>query len=419
MVLIECFTPRHIENISTCLRLKPQKLVMISKGEEMEEPLKRYRSLLEERLPKTAVKDCDVTGFDFGDCCAEFRKLLAPEEEYAIDLSGGDALTVMAMGAAVAELTPQKRQSIRVLKYDEKLETLQDCIHDCREIPGAPVELTVREVIRLHGGMVHPASWQPPEDFTVRRLAPLWKVVTSSPGDWNKQQGYLSEAQKIVEKREEEQETVREGETHNLPLQLLKSKMSPKVFEEKEKGIRALLSEMDRRGVAVDRSNNRAFSYTYTDPVFRWCLEKAGNALELKVLLEARALEVDGKKYFNDCMMGVHIDWDGKIKNEGPRMIIPETRNEIDVVLMHGLIPYFISCKNGTIEEEEIYKLSVVSRFFGGPHARVMLIATKPDAVGGALIQRALDMGVQLVPNAAEKDHDWRRMFLRTEEEEQ
>ena len=130
-------------------------------------------------------------------------------------------------------------------------------------------------------------------------------------------------------------------------------------------------------------------------------------------------LEVDGKKYFNDCMMGVHIDWDGKIKNEGPRMLIPETRNEIDVVLMHGLIPYFISCKNGTIEEEEIYKLSVVSRFFGGPHARVMLIATKPDAVGGALLQRALDMGVQLVPNAAEKDHDWRRMFLRTEEEEQ
>lgn len=47
MVLIECFTPRHIENISTCLRLKPQKLVMIGKGEEMEEPLKRYRSLLE------------------------------------------------------------------------------------------------------------------------------------------------------------------------------------------------------------------------------------------------------------------------------------------------------------------------------------------------------------------------------------
>ena len=76
-----------------------------------------------------------------------------------------------------------------------------------------------------------------------------------------------------------------------------------------------------------------------------------------------------------------------------------------DVILMHGVTPLFISCKNGSIAEEELYKLHTVATRFGGSHVKKMLVATelpkKGDNPNYAFIQRAKDMGIYLVTDAA------------------
>ncbi len=405
MVLLQCYTASHIENISICLRLKPQKLVMAGEKRIVEDTLTGYREVLSKRLPHTEVEPLDVTGKDFGELCDLFRSFFAPEETYVVDLSGGEAPVVMAMGAALAALSPGKRSTVSVLKFDEKLEKLLDCIHDYREIPGNRVLLSVEEVIRLHGGSVYPSSYQPPEKFTAFQLQPVWELATDPDLQWNKVLSWLIEFQSYNQARED----------FYIPFDKISGL---KDFAEKEAAVSDLLKKMDKKGIVVDRSNYYALKYSYTDPVYRYCMEKAGNILELKVLLEARALKVDGKLYFNDCLTSVNIDWDGEIKNKGTYMAIPETRNEIDVVLMHGVTPLFISCKNGDIKEGEIYKLHTVARQFGGPQARMALIAAKPDAVSAALEQRGWDMDVQLVSNAASmKKKDWEDLFTGVETE--
>ena len=95
---------------------------------------------------------------------------------------------------------------------------------------------------------------------------------------------------------------------------------------------------------------------------------------------------------------------------------IPETRSEIDVILMHGTTPLFISCKNGNIGEEELYKLHTVAERFGGPYVRKMLIATNLDrknpTANRAFIQRARDMGIFLVTDADElSETEWADIF--------
>ena len=59
--------------------------------------------------------------------------------------------------------------------------------------------------------------------------------------------------------------------------------------------------------------------------------------------------------------------------------IFPRPATKIDVILMHGTTLLFISCKNGNIGEEELYKLHTVAERFGGPYVRKMLIATNLD----------------------------------------
>lgn len=83
-----------------------------------------------------------------------------------------------------------------------------------------------------------------------------------------------------------------------------------------------------------------------------------------------------------------------------------DTEHEIDVILMKGLVPIFISCKNGYVDGTELYKLNTVAERFGGPYAQKVLIATyfgKSTVEGHKyFVQIAKGMKVQLIENVHE-----------------
>ena len=117
----------------------------------------------------------------------------------------------------------------------------------------------------------------------------------------------------------------------------------------------------------------------------------------MKVFLSAlEAQENDGSKTYSDAMNGVYIDWDGEISAQQDGY---DTRNEIDVIMMHGMVPVFVSCKNGYIDKEELYKLNTVATRFGGKYAKKVLIATSLNDSDSSnyFRQRAEDMGIRLV----------------------
>ena len=84
-----------------------------------------------------------------------------------------------------------------------------------------------------------------------------------------------------------------------------------------------------------------------------------------------------------------------------------DTVNEVDVMLMHGTVPVFISCKNGYVDAEELYKLETVAERFGGKYAKRVLVATSIDALGDAgeyLRQRAKDMNIRIIEGVQDMD---------------
>ena len=269
---------------------------------------------------------------------------------------------------------------------------------------GKTMTLMVEELISLHGGAIYPESYQPPSEHTSKEIDGLWQIASEDPKSWNKGIMLLNE----IESRADSKTQV------FLPLAHLRNSING--FEQKEPVIRDLLEKLRRHDIIQDQSSDYALEYTYKSPLLRYCTLKAGNVLEIKTLMEGREVLENGAPFFQDCQMSVSIDWDGVLHNvkEG----ISETRNEIDVVLMRGVTPLFISCKNGDIGEEELYKLHTVAQRFGGPHAKKMLIATdlnlKNSAGNRAFIQRAWDMKIFLVTDAAELTRsEWRDAFRR------
>lgn len=402
MILLECFTASHTDNLTACLQYKPDTLVFLGDGEIMQQKSRHYGPFLQSRGLEPHIRFCDIAGKNLKQICDHLEKLLSSDEECVIDLTGGDTLAVMAIGAAVARLSTHHRQRIRLQKYDENRNVFLDCLTG-DPLPQKPVTLSVEEQVALHGGRIHPAGFQPPADFYAKDMDGLWQIVSDAPRDWNRRTSWLAEFESYADSKTQVY----------ISLQHLRGRVQN--FEDKEESVVNLLEQFYHKGIIKDyRASRNALEYTYTHPMLRYCTQKAGNALEVKTLLEARSLLENGAPYFHDCQMGVSIDWDGVI--HAPAQRIPDTRNEIDVVLIHGTTPLFISCKNGHIGEEELYKLHTVATRFGGKRAKKMLIATDLDqkSIGSdrALIQRAWDMDIFPVTEAATlSKNEWREIF--------
>lgn len=387
VTLIQCFDPKRLENLAVCLRLQPQKLILLGDPGEMEDPIIQYEEVLALRKQNTAILPESITGLSVTQVAQLLMELAERETDPVLDLTGGEIRVVMAAGALLARgMAPA---GLRVQRYDPETGTYVDCDGDGKTVPGRNIALSAQEMITLYGGTVHPKK-PPFANHSPRALTPLWSVVRSAPKDWNRWMSRLAELES------------RAGFKMEIDLEVKKLHGKISKFSEKKEELDMILGKLKEAGVIEDSSTDDRICYRYTKPLYRYCTKKAGNALEVKTLLEARALQEDGRPYFDDCQMSVNIDWDGKVYK--PEEKKAETRNEVDVILTRGTKTLFISCKNGHIEEEELYKLNTVAEEFGGPNARKMLIVTELDrgskSANSSFDTRAWDMDVFLVPNA-------------------
>lgn len=400
MTLIECFDRTVLENIAGTLYLRPDKLIIVGDAEIISPFQPRLSQLLEKRKINTEIAICDTAGMNIHQIARALETFVTAEDRYIIDLTGGEEPVIMAIGAMLARLEDTK--NISVQKFRFLLPEATNLGGSLQAAAGSHTFLTVEELIMLHGGSIHPLLNQPASRYTVKSIDKLWSIVAADPGAWNDRLSVLAEFEKRTESKEE----------IIIPRYKLESEI--KNYESKEDDFLSLMRQFSRKGIIEDRSSWDTIRYRYACELYQYCTRKAGNVLEVKTLLEARSMQENGIPFFDDCAMGVSIDWDGKV--HGKDTGIPDTRNEIDVILTKGMRSLFISCKNGYIGEEELYKLHTVTEYFGGPYAKAMLIATELDqksaASNRAFAQRARDMDIILVTDAAELDsQEWQTVF--------
>lgn len=119
--------------------------------------------------------------------------------------------------------------------------------------------------------------------------------------------------------------------------------------------------------------------------------EKSGTVLEMFTCMAAAESGL-----FRDCMSGVSLDADGIICGTAE-----ETRNEIDVLMLRGNRPVFVSCKNTRPTKEYLYEIMAMAQHYGGAYAIPALVASADTFP--AVAERAEEMGVILIDRVAEK----------------
>lgn len=396
MTIVEFYDRTPIENMVSCLANRPQKIIFVGEKSRLDKQQDQfYRFLDEVENYVTVIEFCPVNKNSLSDIVDKLTRIVEENPECSFDLTGGDDLSLVAIGIVYERM---KERHVQLHRYNIRTRRVYDCDQDGNVVSDDIPDVTVEQNIILHGGVVVTADqrgggteyWDFTPEF-VADLNKMWKICRKNCALWNYQLTMLAnlEAQKVAVEEE--------------LLLYVDIERARQVLDRTKNGLRldGIFQDLEQAGLIREFSTENGYlSFYYKNGQIKRCLTKAGTLLEIKTYLTAMQAEnPDGSFFYTDGLTGVSIDWDGDAFGG------TWTENEVDVILMKGLIPVFLSCKNGAVGSEELYKLNTVAERFGGPYAKKVLIATTMGRTGSqrtAFVERARDMGIKVIDGVHE-----------------
>lgn len=405
MTYIEFFDKTSSENICACLVNVPDRVIMLgSKMKLLQKHAERYTKILENRGHQVEFICRSINKHNMQSIVDTLAAIVETYDDCVFDLTGGDDLYLVATGVISERY---KEKNIQMHRYNISSNTIVDCDQDGTTImENALPEMTVEENIRAYGGDIireetqrgGTYAWNLDNEFKTD-VRTMWNICKHDVRLWNTQIGVLEVAEYFRDASENELTT---SASVSCVSDYLKKHNAKLVF------LKGILGRLRDSGLISEYvCDEETIRITYKNEQIKRCLTKAGQALEMRIYLAAQEVrDSNGKYIYNDVMNGVCIDWDGEIHENNDAH---DTKNEVDVIMMHGILPVFVSCKNGYVDINELYKLDSVADKFGQKYAKKVLVATALDTAGDYaeyVRQRAADMNIRLVEGVQDMDDD-------------
>lgn len=390
MTIVEFYDSDPIENAVSLLLEGAEKIIYIGyNSKQLKRVIEDYseiasnKGILVEFDSKTANRN------DLLSITTVLENIVEAEKECVFDLSGGDDLYLVAAGIVYE----RNKDKVQLHRFNVRNGKLSDCDADGNILKTSFKELSLNEIIRCSSGRIIYDTEEPLAthiwDFTpdfVSDVEVLWGLCTKNNRYWNMM--ISSIGQNTVYKNDDLLSI-------EINYNALENSLNNKGVNENY--VKEFFKKLSSCGFIKDLViAEHTLSYKYKNNDIKECLSKAGLLLELFIMIKATALKnEDGSSYYTDALTGVMIDWnDEEIEDRRP------VRNEIDVLLVKGLVPVFVSCKNGEVEVDELYKLSTVANRFGGKCAKKVIIAPSIDEMGKKaeyIAERANEMGIKII----------------------
>lgn len=395
MAVIEFFDGTSIHNMASCLTMKPDKVIFLGERKLMMAEEKAYTRFVKQQNIDVKFEFRSIQRNSLDQIISVLEEIVEEEKECIFDLTGGDDLVLVAMGIVYERHKANK--NIKMHRFNIKSGALADCDNDGIVAVTEQPEITVADNIMLYGGRVVPRTgengtyhWDFNEEFTADLLK-MWDICKANPAHWNSHVNTMAQM-------------IRNAPPESLDIAVDRDLVENEMKYSRNKYVWAIgfIKELQRKGLISNFSETeKTTAFTFKNLQIKECLTKAGNLLELVITYYARiARDNKNNPVYNDIVTGVVIDWDADEADA------QETTNEIDVLLMKGLVPIFISCKNGMVDQDELYKLHTVAEQFGGPYAKKVLVCTyfgnDKSLAHDYFMQRAKDMNIRIIESVHE-----------------
>lgn len=393
MTYIEFFSPTVSENICACLARAPERVILVGGNRRLlKKHAERYQNLFLQRGAQIQFLTRVVNKNDMQNVINALSELVETYDDCIFDLTGGKDTYLVATGIVSERYSARQ---VQLQRFNLRNGTLMDCDLDGRTLLEWKMpSLSVEENIQFFGGEViregefATYQWDLNPDF-VADVAIMWEICRRDAGRWNMVLNLFELAQKLNREK---------GQPLRSSASLSDMRRSKYYATEKYFSTSDVVEDLCSEGILTHCSwEDDTLVVAYKNAQLKKVLTKAGTLLEL-VMFFAAKLATDGRQpVYNDVMTGVSINWNAS-EREGKVI----THNEIDVIMMHGMVPVFVSCKSGLVEMEELFKFGTVADRFGGAYAKRVLVAPRLTGLSNeqSIRARAEDMNIQILDNA-------------------
>ena len=403
MTYIEFFDKTSLENVCACLTDTPERVIFVGDDEELMNSCKEdYKKVFSKRHKNIEFLCRKIMKGNVDNIIEVLTKIINEYENCVFGITGGDEMLTLALGIVYERYS---HKNIQIHKFGIEDNRIFDCDKDGNTVYKETPKLTVKENVQIYGGDIAVGDiwenktylWDMNADF-LKDIETMWTICKYGVGTWNTQITVFEAIDKVGSVTNNGMTVT--ANVSDLRDYMAKSKISYRM-------IFGIINKLRREGLLTAYVETQdQISVSYKNEQVRKCLTKAGQVLEMKIYATARTVKnAEGVPVYHDVMNGVVIDWDGVLHEKNEKFF--DTKNEIDVLLMKDMIPIFISCKNGSFDMEELYKLNTVAERFGGKYSKKVLVATRLSKLGetGKYIrQRAKDMDIYILEDVKEMD---------------
>lgn len=389
--LIELFDECPIENVISALSFKPEKIVFVGFIDTMKKRRKKDIKRFFEMKKLDIEIEYEIVGrYDFDELADKLNFVIDRNEDCCFDLTGGKEMVLAAMGVV------SQQRDIPMIQFDIKNDKFVR-VKNCEEI-GLPGKRSVliSESVALNGGATVESGrelWSFTEEFRNDVLT-AWEICKENCGLWNRQTSVFASFEGFGAVN---------GTFVTVDLSRAKAHNYDTMIDKN------IIDKLAGAGLIKEfKLDKDIVSFRYKNEQVRHLISKAGNILELYTYITAIQINDISDGYYSDIDIGVKVDWDGIIYDDKV-YDATETRNEIDIMMTRGVVPIFISCKNGEVKKEALYELDSMARKFGGEYAKKILLSTYVHTNSDThkhILQRAEDMGISVIEKIHTMSHE-------------
>lgn len=368
--LVELYDSKNIiDNILASYIFRPEHVVFLSDGRSKSMTgIKELQKALTLRFPGMAFS-CELlrNSKQVPEVCG---RLMALYPDPVFDLTGGQD----PVSFAVAQFCHQRFRPCICIDWREKEILCSEAAQEYRRQFFMP-QLTIDDILQANGAMVCRKMHQTPDKRRYDALLTFFEETLRRPKEWLSFCRYL-------------QQTAAQAQRDGHPLTIQGNGVIT------DRGGRMIQCHPDFANLAYQlgfltqlEMKKTKVSLTFADETSLRYLTSQGTWLELYVYITAKK---SGR--FHDCQMSVVIDWDGVFQKRD------NVINEIDVILMRGIRPVFISCKTSVPTAENLNEIELYAKKLGGSQAVAMLVTTTSVQKEAPIVfHRAQELDVLLV----------------------
>lgn len=382
-VNVEFLGAEPIENVITGMHFRMDKTIYFGYSDMLEKHKYNTDRFLRKHCGVETVEFHALSRWELQSVLSEMRNVLCREydagNQIFFDVTGGENLVLVAFGILSKEFeTPMHLYDVERDKLIELDEGAEHSIS--RTVPRQTVKMDLDKWIQMRGGVInyrrHKKLKSVSDPIFATDLEAIWGVSKGYGHEWNAFADFLKEH------CQPEGSLSFVGNAKQIESALKKNN-NPRLRTVKK--FNGMLDDCRRAGILVDvEHRDDLYRFSYKNESVKSCLCDPGSILELHVFLQER-------KTSDDCRVGVHVDWDGVIQDKANEDVL----NEVDVLTLHGNIPTFISCKNGSVNQMALYELGTIAAKFGGKYAKKAIAA--PQGLYGAHLLRAEEMNITIL----------------------